>query len=104
MVAHFGHYQPGANSWGRCMCACMLVLSSADGEFTSKTRNLDERLKAKCPNAMKHVQKKLSPMQDSSHLEMGMLNKKWKMYKNQTKPNTKQNKMKQQTTNKQKAY
>lgn len=71
MFAHFGSCQPGPGSWGRRMCACARVPSSAGCWFVSKTRNLDEKLKAKCPNPVKHVQKSVSPSKAAAAWKWG---------------------------------
>lgn len=71
MFAHFGSCQPGPGSWGRCLCACVWVPSSAGCWFVSKTRNLDEKLKAKCPNPVKRVQKSVSPSKAAAAWKWG---------------------------------
>lgn len=61
MVAHVGCCQPGPGSWGRCTCARAWVPSSVALRFTSQTRNLDEKLKVKCPDPVERAQKSVSP-------------------------------------------
>ena len=53
------------------MCACVRVLSSAACQFMSKPRNLDKKLKAKCRNPVKHVQKSVSPSKAAATWKWG---------------------------------